>query len=479
MPETAFSAEKSALPQGAHLCGAAFLKKETKGLAEPHGSLALAVASKKSCDASLELCWSLPDWQKWRNTAHDVKAYVVAHLDELLVQFADNLEKKGATVLWARDAEDANRIVLEIARQNQVRTVVKGKSMVSEELELNKALASIGVKAWETDLGEFIVQLSERRPTHIVTPASHLSADDVGRLFADKLGVPYTAKHEELTMIARRRLREEFVSADMGISGINFGIADSGSFCLVENEGNIGLSTTAPKIHVALMGIEKLLPSLDYLPLFLNMLPRMATGQKLTSYTHLFNGPTEGRKLYVVLVDNGRTKALAAPKHRKVLHCIRCGVCMARCPVYREVGGWAYGWVYPGPLGAVLTPQLLGYDKAGKLPFASSLCGACSQICPVKVDLAHQMVLSRAESIAAPVSPAHSFLDRWTWRVFAWGMQRRWRYNLMMFGVKIGVRLAPFLPYHPWLLGRWTRGRALPTPPKEGSFGKWSKNHDQ
>ena len=467
------------LSRDAHLAGAAFLKKETAGLAEPHGSLALASASKKSCDASLNLCWSIPDWPKWRDTAHDVKAYVVAHLDELLAQFADNLEKKGATVLWARDAEDANRIVLEIAQKHHVKTVVKGKSMVSEELELNKAFASVGIKALETDLGEFIVQLSGKRPTHIVTPATHLSADDVGKLFNEKLGVPYTAEHEALTMIARKRLREEFVTADMGMSGINFGIADTGSFCLVENEGNIGLSTTCPKVHVALMGIEKLLPSLDYLPLFLNMLPRMATGQKLTSYTHLFNGPTEGRKLYVVLVDNGRTRALSQPKHRKVLHCIRCGVCMARCPVYREVGGWAYGWVYPGPLGAVLTPQLLGYQTAGKLPFASSLCGACSQICPVKVDLAHQLVLSRSESIEAPASPAHSILDRLTWKIFAWGMQRRWRFNLMMAGVKLGVRIAPFLPYHPWLLGRWTRGRALPVPPKEGSFGKWSRKNGE
>ena len=459
------------------LLGAAFLEKETKGLAEPSGQAALEKAMKGSCKTSLDICWNIPDWQKWRDTAHDVKAYTLAHLDELLAQFADKLEAKGAKVLWARDAADANRIILDIAEKHGVKTVVKGKSMVSEELELNRAFASRGISALETDLGEFIVQLSCKRPTHIVTPATHLSAEEVGDLFAEKLGVEKTTEHEALTMIARKRLREKFVAADMGISGINFGIAETGSFCLVENEGNIGLSTTCPKIHVALMGIEKILPSLDYLPLFLNMLPRMGTGQKLTSYTHLFNGPTEGRELYVVLVDNGRTRALAAPKHRKVLHCIRCGGCMARCPVYREVGGWAYGWVYPGPLGAVLTPQLLGYEKAGKLPFASSLCGACSQICPVKVDLAHQMVLSRSESIEAAQSPAHSFLDRMTWKIFAWGMQKRWRFNFMMLGVKCGVMFAPFLPIHPWLLGRWTRGRALPVRPKEKNFAHWWKKN--
>lgn len=460
------------------LCGAAFLKSETKQLMNPQPNKALMEAMTKSIDTSLGICWSIPDWPKWRDLAHDIKAYTLAHLDTLLAQFADNLEAKGATVLWARDAADANQIVMKIARENNVKTVVKGKSMVSEEMELNKALSTIGVEALETDLGEFIVQLTGKRPTHIVTPATHLSAKEVGDVFHEKLGVPFTEQHEELTMIARHKLREKFISADMGISGINIGMASTGSFCLVENEGNIGLSTTAPKIHVALMGIEKLIPGPEYLPLFLNMLPRMGTGQKLTSYTHIFNGPTEGRKLYVVIIDNGRTRALAAPKHRKVLHCIRCGGCMARCPVYRQVGGWAYGWVYPGPLGIVLTPQLLGLEKAGKLPFASSLCGACSQICPVKVDLAHQIVRSRSESIEAPASPAHSLAERLLWGSFVWMMKKRWRYNLMMGCVKIGSRFAPILPYHPWLMGRWTKGRAIPAIQKEGSFGKWwKKNH--
>lgn len=457
-------------------CGAAFLKEETKGLAEPKGSLSLALSAESSEKKSLELCWGIEAWPQWRQIAHDVKAYTLAHLDELLVQFTDHLAEKGVTVLWAKDAQEANELILDIAKQNNVKTVVKGKSMVSEELELNKALESIGVKALETDLGEFIVQLTGKRPTHIVTPATHLSAEEIGHIFEDKLGETFTAEHEALTMIARRRLRQEFISADMGISGVNFGIADTGDFCLVENEGNIGLSTTCPKIHVALMGIEKLLPKIDYLPLFLNMLPRMGTGQKLTSYTHLFCGPTEGRKMYLVLLDNGRTNALAQPEHRKVLHCIRCGVCMARCPVYRQVGGWAYGWVYPGPLGAVLTPQLLGIEKAGKLPFASSLCGACSQICPVKVDLAHQLIRLRNKAIINK-SPANSKLDKLTWFGFSIMMAKSWRYRLGMLGIKIGIRLAPFLPYHPWLLGRWTRGRAIPQPPKEGSFRKWWKQN--
>ena len=453
--------------------GAAFLSQENKGLVEPHGSAALAESSERSALHNLELCWEIDAWPDWRQAAHDVKRYTLAHLDELLDRFATKLEEKGIKVLWARDAAEANRYVLELAKERGVKTVVKAKSMVSEELELNHALADIGVEALETDLGEYIVQLAGQRPTHIVTPALHLSAAEIGRLFADKLGEPYTPVHEELTAIARKHLREKFVTADMGVSGINFGIAETGSFALVENEGNIGLSTSAPKLHVALMGIEKLIPSAAYLPLFLNMLPRMGTGQKLTSYVHLFNGPAEGREMIVIIIDNGRSRALAQPEFRKVLHCIRCGLCLNNCPVYRHVGGWAYGWVYPGPIGSILTPHLVGMEKAGKMPFASSLCGACSEICPVKIDIAHQLVKLRKKSVETLHSPARSWLDRVTWRFFAVAMQTGFRFRAMMWFLKIGMRMAPFLPWHPDKLGQWTRGRALPEIPKEGAFRDW------
>lgn len=456
------------------LQGAEFWEKETKGLAEPNASKSLALTAERGAASALEICWGIERWPDWREAAKQIKNYALANLDRLLEEFESKLKAKGVRVYWAKDAEEANRIVLQIAKENNVKTVVKAKSMVSEELALNRALASEGIRALETDLGEFIVQLLGQRPTHIVTPATHLSAEEIGRKFEEKLGVPFTAEHEKLTMIARERLRQEFVNADMGMSGANFGIAETGSLCLVENEGNIGLSTTAPKLHVALIGIEKIVPKAKYLPLFLNMLPRMGTGQKLTSYTHLFNGPTEGRDLRVVLVDNGRTRALAQPDHRAVLRCIRCGVCMTNCPVYRQVGGWAYGWVYPGPLGAVLTPQLLGLQTAGKLPFASSLCGACSQICPVKIDLAHQLVRLRAKAIEArPKTPAASWLDALTWKTFAVFMQTARRYKLMMFGVRLGTKIAPLFPrrLHPWLLGRWTRGREVPK--SSGTFRDW------
>ena len=232
--------------------------------------------------------------------------------------------------------------------------------MISEELELNRHLETAGIRAVETDLGEYLVQLAGQRPVHIVTPALHLSAADAGRLFADKLGEPFTAEHRELTNIARKHLRQEYLRAEMGISGVNFAIADTGTIVIVENEGNAGLSTAAPKVHVALMGIEKVIPRIDHLPVFLNLLARSGTGQKLTTYTHLIHGATPGRKLYVIILDNGRSNVLKDPAARMALYCIRCGSCLNACPVYRRTGGWAYGWVYPGPIGSILTPHLLG-----------------------------------------------------------------------------------------------------------------------
>lgn len=458
--------------------GAAFLSAETKGLSEPHGSQALASSSERSARHNLDLCWRLEDWPVWRRAAHEVKASTIARLDTLLDTFSTKLEAKGIRVLWAKDAAEANEYIVRIANERGVRTVVKAKSMVSEELELNHALAEAGIEALETDLGEYIVQLAGQRPTHIVTPALHLSAAEIGQLFAEKLGEPYTAEHEELTLIARKHLRAKFVAADMGISGINFGIADTGSFALVENEGNIGLSTTAPKLHIALMGIEKLIPSADYLPLFLNMLPRMGTGQALTSYVHLFNGPVDGREMIVILIDNGRTNILRQQEFRRALHCIRCGLCLNNCPVYRHVGGWAYGWVYPGPIGTILTPHFVGMKVAGILPFACSLCAACSQICTVRIDIAHQIVRLREKAVHEP-SPARSWIDRIIWKTFAFGMQSALRFKILMFLTKWVIRIAPFLPWHPDKLGEWTRGRALPSLPKEGSFRDWAARKEK
>ena len=458
-----------------HLSGAEFLKDKTKGLAEPCSPKSLGETTERSAKHNRSVTDAIPYFQDWREAARQIKSYAIANLDKLLVEFEQKITARGATVLWAKDAAEANQHILNIARQHNVKSVVKSKSMVSEELELNHVLEAEGIRAVETDLGEYIVQLAGERPVHIVTPAIHMSAADVGHLFHDKLGEPFSAEHRNLTDIARRHLREEYLKAGMGISGCNFAIADTGTMVVVENEGNAGLSTATPPVHVAMVGIEKMMPSIDYLPTFLNLLPRSGTGQKLTSYTHLIEGVTPGRKLYVIIIDNGRSNVLSDPACWSALHCIRCGACMNNCPVYRRVGGWAYGWVYPGPIGSILTPHFLGLKTAAKLPFASSLCGACSEVCPVKIDIPHQLIHLRYRAANEP-SSMNSLYERVTWQGFAWFMGGSWRYRLAMMGVRIGVRLAKFLPWHPDKLGAWTRGRELPKVPGPDFRSWWSKN---
>ena len=461
-----------------HLEGAAFLKEQTAGLYEPCGSVSLGESAERSTKQNQELIAGIEPWQAWREAACRAKAYAVANLDKLLVEFERKISARGATVLWAENAEEANRHVIEIARQHHVKTVVKSKSMVTEEMELNQSLEAAGIRAVETDLGEYLVQLAGQRPTHIVTPALHLSAEDVGRLFEEKLNEPFSAEHQHLTNIARRHLREDFVNAELGISGVNFAVADTGALLIVENEGNAGLSTSAPPVHIALMGIEKIVSSIDYLAVLLNLLARSGTGQKLTTYTHLIHGATPGRKLYVIILDNGRSNVLADPAARRALYCIRCGACLNACPVYRRVGGWAYGWVYPGPIGSIITPHLIGLDQAGELPFASSLCGACGEVCPMKIDIPHQLVHLRHRAVTEP-SPMKSLGERLTWRLWAWAFSGPKRYRMAMAAVKLGVRMARFLPWHPGKLGAWTRGRELPQVPAGPSFRSWWRTRGQ
>ncbi len=458
------------------LQGAQFLRELTKGLAEPAGFASLAESAERSSKQNQEIIASIPYFQTWREQAHAIKQYAIANLDKLLVEFERNITARGATVLYAQNAQEANEHLLAIVREHGVRTVVKAKSMVSEEMELNHVLEAIGVRAVETDLGEFLVQLAGQRPIHVVTPALHLSAADVGRLFQEKLSEPFTAEHAALTQIARKHLRRQFLQADLGISGVNFGIADTGTLCLVENEGNQGLSTSCPRVHVALMGIEKVIPSIQHLPVFLNLIGRSGTGQKLTTYTHLIHGSTPERKLYLIILDNGRSEVLRDPKARAALFCIRCGACLNTCPVYRRVGGWAYGWVYPGPIGAILTPHLIGLEQAGKLPFASSLCGACTEMCPMKIDIAHQLVHLRHRAVTEP-SPVRSWMEKLVWKLWAWAMCTPWLYRLSMRLARWGTRLVRFLPWHPGPLGAWTRGRELPEAPLGPDFHAWWKKY--
>ena len=348
---------------------------------------------------------SLPDWKERRQRAHAVRADVIAHLDEYLERFIAKAEQNGVTIHCARDGDEAIKFVLEIAQSNTddrsrqaPLLIAKSKSMVSEEINLNHALEAAGMRVVETDLGEYIVQLRHERPAHIITPAVHLRRSDVGQLFHEKLGIPYTEDVPTLTNTARKVLREVFLTADIGISGANFGIAETGGICLVTNEGNGRMVTTLPRTHIALMGMERLVPTLDDLALMLSLLPRSATGQKLSVYTQLLQGPLEAQQRHIIILDNGRTKLRNSPL-RESLYCIRCGACLNACPVFRELGGHAYGSVYPGPIGSVISAGLFGSDFV-PLAQASSLCGACKDACPVDIDL--PKLLTRVRAGQAP-----------------------------------------------------------------------------
>ena len=354
---------------------------------------------------------SLPDADALRDHARKAKLDTLRDLPAHLETFETNLRANGAEVHWAEHAEDCHRIVLEIAARHDVRRVAKGKSMVSEELHLNEALEAAGLEVVETDLGEYIVQLAGDRPSHIVAPIIHMTRTDVGRVMHERIHTPMTDDPATLGRYAREKLRQVFLDADMGISGANFGVVETGTVCLVTNEGNGRMVTTLPRVHVVLMGIEKLVPTLGDLDRLLKLLARSATGQKLTAYTTLINGPRRAgddcgpEAMHVVLIDNGRSRLMAS-ENAEILGCIRCGACMNVCPVYTSIGGHAYGDTYPGPVGAVVTPGLRGLHDWADLPSASSLCGACRDVCPVRLDIPRMLLNLRQQA-----APTHA--PRW------------------------------------------------------------------
>ena len=332
------------------------------------------------------------DLEALRDRASALREEVLGNLPSYVERFSASATRAGATVHRAKDASAAREIVAKILSDRGAKRIVKGKSMVSEEVELNARLEAAGMEVVETDLGEYIIQLCGEAPSHIIVPAIHKNRRQVGELFARHLGVPYTDDPQALTKIARKALREKFLAADAGISGANFAAADTGSLVLFTNEGNGRMVTTVPPLHVAILSIEKVIPSLADLPAFIRLLPRSATGQPITSYVSVITGPrrpgeaTGAKELHVVLLDNGRTEILAG-ESRDILKCIRCGACMNVCPVYRTVGGHAYGWTYPGPMGLILTTLLTGMARSHPLVDASTLCGACEEVCPVRVPL--------------------------------------------------------------------------------------------
>ncbi len=334
-----------------------------------------------------------------------IKGKVVANLPVYLEEFEKNAAKNGIQVIWARDGKEAVSEILKILNENQAKILVKSKSMISEEIELNEHVEKAGVEPVETDLGEFIVQVAGEKPYHILTPAMHKSKEDVALLFNEKFQTPGDASPEEITRFVRNKLRKKFVSAQIGVTGVNFLVADTGGIILTENEGNGLMSVAFPKVHIAISGIEKILPSINDLPLFLPLLSALGTGQQVTVYNSLLTGPKKGdeangpEKMYIVLLDNKRSEIAQEKELSQSLKCIRCGACLNACPIYRNVGGYTYSATYSGPIGSVISPWFLGLKNYNHLSFASTICGACSEVCPVKIPLHYLLLLNRKKSV--------------------------------------------------------------------------------
>src|SRR3954468_13928886 len=341
------------------------------------------------------------DYRAARQAAAETKWEALNHLDKYLAEFADKLEARGTKVHWASTAQQARDIILGIIREKKARSIVKSKAMTSEEIHLNEALEGAGFQVVESDWGEFIVQLRKEPPYHIVFPAMHLTRGDISELFTRELGSAPTQNPEDLTMIARQALRQKYITADVGLTGANFAIAETGMISITENEGNARLTAALPKTMITLVGIEKVLPRLEDLALFLPMLATAGTGQAITCYNSMYGGPRQPgeadgpEEYHVVLLDNSRTRLLADAEQRDALHCIRCGACLNVCPIYKNVGGHTYGTTYSGPIGSVITPHLRGLQNWKHLSYASSLCGACTEACPVKIDLHHHLLQNR------------------------------------------------------------------------------------
>ncbi len=417
----------------------------------------------------------VPDWEELREAGRAIKADVLARLDEYLVQFEAALVAAGATVHWASDAAEANAIVLDVARSHGIAEALKMKSLTTDEIGLNEALAAGGVQAIETDFAELILQLDGDWSSHILVPAIHRNRTEIRDLFRRTIADDDISDDpRELAEAARVYLREKFLSARMGVSGANFGVAETGTVVIVESEGNGRMCTTLPPVLVTVLGIEKLVPSFADLEVFLQLLPRSSTGERMNPYTSLWTGVTPGdgpQELHVVLLDAGRTRVLRDEVGRQALHCIRCSACLNVCPVYSRTGGHAYGSVYPGPIGAILVPQLEGIEKRSSLPFASSLCGACYEVCPVKIDIPSVLLHLRAKAVQATGRrDEHAAM-----RALAWIFSRSSRFVLAQ---KLG-RLAqlPFvragaIKRLPPPLARWTRSRDL-EPLAAESFRTW------
>lgn len=427
----------------------------------------------------------LGNWEEWRSHGEEIRQHVLANLDYYLEQLSENVAKRGGHVFFAETAEQANDYIKGVVTKKNAKKVVKAKSMVTEEISLNKTLEEAGCSVVETDLGEYILQVDDHDPpSHIVVPALHKNKEQIRDVFTKKLGYQKTEKPEELAWHAREMLRQEYLTADIGITGCNFAVAETGSFSLVTNEGNADLVTSLPKTQITVMGMERLVPTFEEMEVLVSLLTRSAVGQKLTSYITVLTGPREEHdvdgpeEFHLVIVDNGRSKILGG-EFQSVLQCIRCAACINVCPVYRHVGGHSYGSIYSGPIGAVLSPLLGGYDEYKELPYASTLCGACTDVCPVKIPL-HQLLHKHRQVIVeqegkAPIS------EKLVMKAYGLGAASPMLYKL---GTKIApAAMNPFtvgdrISKGPGPLKAWTEIREFPAPNKE-RFRDWFKNREK
>jgi L-lactate dehydrogenase complex protein LldF len=406
-----------------------------------------------------------------KRKAHTIKWRVMENLDKFLPEFEANFQRRGGKVIWANDVEEAQQEILAIMQRAGAKRVVKSKTMVTEEIHLNEFLEQNGIESLETDLGEFIVQLLGQKPYHIVTPAMHLSKEDIARLFNEKFGTPIDATPEQLTQKARELLRGKYLQADVGITGANFLIADTGSIAISENEGNARLSTTFPKIHIAVVGIEKMIPSIVDLDLFWPLLSTHGTGQNLTVYNTILSGPRQmdesdgPEEMYVILLDNGRTNVLAQKDQRQGLYCIRCGACLNVCPIYQNVGGYTYNTTYSGPIGSVITPHMEGMEEFKHLSYASTLCGRCTEVCPVKIDLHKMLLLNRRDAVKEGLSTQK---EKWGWAAWKKAMQSR---KLTDF---FGGKMKNFI-LKAFFKNAWGKFRELPNVAEKSFAQRWAE----
>jgi L-lactate dehydrogenase complex protein LldF len=433
-------------------------------------NLANATSTIRSRRASVVA--ELDDWSDLRASGAAIKQDVLTRLDEHLLEFERRVTEHGGIVHWARDANEANRIIVGLVRDTGVREVVKMKSMLSQEIGLNAALESAGISAVETDLAELIVQLDHDEPSHILVPAIHLNRREIRDIFVREMPEADAAMPDDpagLTAVARTYLRDKFLSAQVAITGVNFAIAETGTVSVVESEGNGRMCVTLPPVLISVMGIEKLVPSWRDLEVFLQLLPRSSTAERMNPYTSMWTGATGGQEFHLVLVDNGRTATLADPHGRDALRCIRCSACLNVCPVYQRVGGHAYGSTYPGPIGAVLSPQLTGVEANRTLPFASTLCGACLDVCPVIIDIPSMLVHLRARAVDADAASGHDRSEHRTMSTLAWVMRSPRRYARALRLLRLGRVISPRrhrLRRLPPPFSGWSRSRDLPVPPR-------------